>query len=1267
MQKRMSDGVPRQPILNERVSRPRQPQHRLSPPDVRMTLIRSFALLGFVLLLGPVASAGAQVVETDPSTPVRTDVPVTITFYADRGNEGLEDCECEVYAHTGLNTSEGDWRYVMDEWATNRAKTKLEQVDENTYELTIPDIREYYSDNNTGFGSVPPESEEEIQELAFVFRNADGSLEGKAAGGGDIYVDVNDVEGTAPDVSVTLQSPSADPPLYPFVTPTDTTVDVSVVADTANVDTFEKLRLLVDGQPVDSTTSTSLSYPLSLADPGRFQVRAEVRASVGDSNLTDAVETLLVRSPDVVNQDRPSGIENGINYNSDGSVTLSLFAPEKQFAYVIGDFTDWVLDGRYFMKREQTPDGTYWWIRLDGLDPSTQYDFQYYVGGTSRDVRISDPFSHKVRTPVDGQISEMVYPELQPYPDDKTENYVSVLFPDDQGEDFQFSDFDPPKQEDLVIYELLLRDFVEENSFRVLADTLSYLNRLGVNAVELLPVSNFEGNGFWGYRPSSHLAMDKSYGPPEGLKRFVEEAHRRGIAVILDVVYNHITATSSIAQLYGSAAENPFLESGPNRGICGAFFQELNQGSPFIMEYIRRANEYWIEKFNVDGFRFDVAHCVADDGVNVNDPSHNDALKGGWKSVADSIWDVDPDTYVTLELFAEGNVANELGGYGGQGNTGGMLTWNNMYRQYSRADRGDVEEGSDLSSSYYQNRDGFDQPSSVTYMTSHDEQWLMRWKKARGNSNSGYSTQDFGTALDRQKLVGAFFFTVPGPRLMWQFGEVGYGWGPGECLRGFRGENVCPSSAPRRIGPKPIRWEYADPQESPGRVKLYKTWKALIRLRNNNEVFSQARTSSGEEIKMKVGNGETLRCLRLEDESLDATIIGNFGLSVQTASLPVGPREGACSFPQTGTWHNFFEADTLQVTSSRQVRLRPGEFRVYTSMEQAPPPMGLVPGAPVHRTTESEVSNDRTVDFGTTGVDITFRGTSGTGAVTVEKVEEAPYNPVGTGEGSVSDVRFVVTSTGNLRFTDQTEVRFNTGSIEGIDNPGALTIYHRPAEHTGSLAPLQTSYDEDSSEVVARADSTGEFVLVSGAEPARINVGLSARLTSIRTVELTWSANSESTANVSFQVQRRATDSWNVLGSSETSGAQQHYRYLDRKVPLKADSVHYRLERMAPGEGTRVSKVVTVELGPPDVLTLAVPYPNPAAGQATVQYGLPERQTVRLRLFDVLGREVMTVVQDKQEGRHEQPLDLSDLSSGVYFLRLQAGDQSRTRKLTVVD
>ncbi|HKL87999.1 MAG TPA: hypothetical protein VJ884_03265, partial [Salinibacter sp.] len=365
-------------------------------------------------------------------------------------------------------------------------------------------------------------------------------------------------------------------------------------------------------------------------------------------------------------------------------------------------------------------------------------------------------------------------------------------------------------------------------------------------------------------------------------------------------------------------------------GFCDDFFQELNHGSPFIKRYIDRANEYWIEEYNVDGFRFDLAKCVADDGITIGEAGYTEAVTSGWKDVADDVWNnVDEDTYMILEFFGSPSVENELGGYkDDDGDTGSMMTWHNMNPQYSQADMG-FQENSNVSDSYYGNRGDYDQASFIAYMESHDEQWLMRKKKAFGNSSGNYSTQDLETALERQKLSAAFYFTIPGPRMTWQFSELGYGWGEDECLRPG---DACSSSAPGRTSPKPIRWEYRNADEYPGRVKLYKAWSALINLRTQTEVFSSTQTDVSTTLSGGLG-----RRIVLEHDSMNAVVIGNFGLE---------SREMSANFPTTGSWYDFYTGEAVQIEADEQdanIPLAPGEFHIYTSKPVDTPQQGLVP------------------------------------------------------------------------------------------------------------------------------------------------------------------------------------------------------------------------------------------------------------------------------------------------------------------------------------
>jgi len=1071
-----------------------------------------------------------------------------------------------------------------------------------------------------------------------------------------------------PFVAANILSPAGNPPLFPFMTSTDTTVTVSVSVDTARVDQINELRLLVDDTEVASTTSDSLAHDLTMDTPNRFALRAELEVTANNVTFGDTTRTFVIRTPDVVDEARPPGIEDGINYNDDGSVTLSLFAPNKDFVYTIGDFTNWEIDPDFFMKRDVTDNGAHWWVTLDSLSNDREYDYQYFVDG---ELRLADPFARKVRGPGDSGISEDIFPDLEPYPGDKTVDFVSVLQPNQ--DDFTFSEFTPPDHDELVIYELLVRDFVEQNSYATLTDTLDYLDRLGVNAIELMPVSEFGSNSSWGYNPSFHFALDKAYGPQETLKQFVEEAHSRGIAVILDVVYNHITGQSPLVKLYGNDnSQNRFLESSQD---CGPF-NELNQDSPFIRNYIDRANTYWLEEFNVDGFRYDLASCL-------DPPSSNPVA--GVKDIADHVWDtVDPDTYMIMEFFGSFQQEQEIANYRvGEPEIDGMMPWHKLNPEYNESSMGFVEPGgifsSNIEPTYFGfETDGqgnnFDRPNLISYMQSHDEQWLMHKNREFGrvSEDGTYAVPELETALNRQKLVGAFFFTVPGPRMMWQFGELGYGYAKDECLREDDGSDSCGPQVVGRTGEKPIRWEYRDPDQSPDRVRLYKTWQALLRLRNQHPVFTNIPSLNNDEegINMQAEEGDIVRTITLENPDMDALIVGNFGVTRRTAQV---------TFPQTGTWYNVFEDKTREVGAADQsFPLRPGEFRVYTSNPVSPPPMGLVPSAPIVRSTVS-VNSDGTEDFAETGVDVAFSGVSGSGDVTAEKLSEDPLGTDGISESTVSAFRFVLTAGGDLGFDGSTELRLDVATLSGVNDASNVTVYRRPTEDTGSFTALSTTYDSGANELVAPIeddDTLGEFVLASNSEPLPVEMAGFDVATQDDAVRLRWQTASE-TNNAGFRVQRRpagettgrGTDAeWQTVGRVDGAGTTteaQSYRFVDEELPFEADRLAYRLAQVDTDGSVTHSQTLTVERRVREV-TLRGTFPNPARHQVTVQYALPEARPVTLRLYDVLGRRVQTVAQAEQEGRREVQLDVSGLTSGVYFLRLTAGETTQTERLTVV-
>ncbi|MFB6232129.1 MAG: T9SS type A sorting domain-containing protein [Salinibacter sp.] len=178
-----------------------------------------------------------------------------------------------------------------------------------------------------------------------------------------------------------------------------------------------------------------------------------------------------------------------------------------------------------------------------------------------------------------------------------------------------------------------------------------------------------------------------------------------------------------------------------------------------------------------------------------------------------------------------------------------------------------------------------------------------------------------------------------------------------------------------------------------------------------------------------------------------------------------------------------------------------------------------------------------------------------------------------------------------------------------------------------------------------------------------------AAVTEADKIRLTWQTASE-TGNARFEIQRRADKQgpWSRVGSVEGAGTTteaQSYRFTDEGPPYEADRLAYRLKQVDTDGSASYSKEVTVERSVKEVELLGT-YPNPAQQRATVRYAVPERQDVKMYLYDILGRRVQTVVDGEREGRHKRQLNVSRLASGVYFLRLRAESATKTQRLTVV-
>lgn len=831
---------------------------------------------------------------------------ITITMDATKGNQGLNNYANpnDVYVHIGLITSAstgpGNWLHAPFAWATTPAAAKATSLGNNKYSYTINNIRSFFS--------VP--AGETIYKIAILFRSGNGSVKQTNTDGSDMYVPVYDNT-----VAIRFTVPPFQPKYIPEPEPITKAVGDNI-ALTALSNKPATLNLYLNGNLIQTAAAaTSISANPTLTTGGNITIIAE--AIDGAVIKKDSVKFFI--STPVPVAPLPAGVQEGINYlTGNTSVVLVLYAPGKSRVGVIGEFpgSNWTEQSGYQMNK--TPDGKYWWLQINGLTPGTEYAYQYLVDGT---LKIADPYTEKVLDPSnDGFITADVYPGLRPYPTGQT-GIVSLLQTAAPAYTWRNNSFTGPDKRNLIIYEVLLRDFTDAHRWQTMIDTLSYMQRLGINTIELMPVTEFEGNDSWGYNPSFSFAPDKYYGTKNKLKEFIDSCHSRQIAVIMDVVPNHCYGQSPLAQLYWNAAQNrpaadnPWLN--PVQPHAFGFGNDFNHESAATKYFWKRMFDFWLREYKMDGFRMDFTKGLtqkpsSDDGqFSAYDQSRVDILR----TYADTIWKYFPNSYIILEHLAAKNEEQTLQNMG-------FLLWGGKRENvaYNEATMGFNESNkSNFTSVVYNSSDrGFTNPHLVGYMESHDEERLMYKNITFGNSAGGaYDAKNDSIALRRMEAASSLFFTIPGPKMVWQFGERGYDKSIFACT-----DNTIPQPYGNencKLSRKEPRWQY---MQDAKRKRLYDITAALIKFRTsqpalfNSTNFSYDLTGA-------------IKYFKISEPNLSALIVANFGVTAGNATL---------TFQNSGVWYDYLSSATITALGVAQtVPLQPGEYHVYLNKN-----MGLV-------------------------------------------------------------------------------------------------------------------------------------------------------------------------------------------------------------------------------------------------------------------------------------------------------------------------------------
>ena len=790
-------------------------------------------------------------VSTDPAF-ISSETTQTVTVIVNGKGTSIDGFKGDLYAHTGVITSKSsstaDWKYVKAGWTENTPACKLVKHENNLWTLKI-------SGGPRAFYGVP--AGEKIEKLAFVFRSATGDKELKD-NGNDIFIDTVE-EG----LNVMIETPKNGSLLS-----VGTEYSVSVKAQHAT-----SLTLYRNDEEIETTDQPAIEYTFTPSVAEDIVFRAV--ATDGIDSVEDSIAVSILGATQ--NEPRPAGVTNGVNINGN-EATFVLFAPGKQSVILLGEFNDYAPSNEYMMKR----DGDYFWTTVTNLEEGVEYGYQYLVDGT---VKIGDPYATKILDPWnDKYITATVYPNLKKYPSEYTTDVVSLFEINPTEYQWQVVEFDRPAENSLAIYELLIRDFTTSSSIDAVTAKLDYLDTLGVNAIELMPIQEFDGNDSWGYNPCYYFATDKAYGTEEAYKRFIDECHKRGIAVIVDVVFNHATGLHPYAKMWWNsnsnktASNNPFFNvDAPHDFSVFHDFKHTYQGT---VDYFDDVLEYWLEEYNVDGFRFDLTKGFVQNPANFSAGGYSAERIGILTHYANTIRAIEEDAYIIFEHFCDQKEETEL--Y----NTVGALCWNNnQMNGYMESVMGWTGNNKSNFADFKRGR--------INNIETHDEERVAYKAITYGDS---YVKSNWAVISKRLQAAYAFHFLTPYPKMLWQFGELGYD---------------VSIEQNGRTGRKPVRWEYL---EDSNRKALYDAVSKIISWRTDNEEYYGQDNLSVRSWLVGDNNmgGKTLVMDRV-------IVVANFTNSQTTTTVSV---------PSAGQWTNLITGATVELGSSHTFTLAGSDYIV---------------------------------------------------------------------------------------------------------------------------------------------------------------------------------------------------------------------------------------------------------------------------------------------------------------------------------------------------
>ncbi len=568
------------------------------------------------------------------------------------------------------------------------------------------------------------------------------------------------------------------------------------------------------------------------------------------------------------------------DYERPGTVTFFLTAPFKPAVHLVGDFNGW----NPRAKPMQTDCQGHFWVTLP-LTGRMEYRFAVTMDGSGRQVFVADPYAREIR-----------WDEMGP----------KAVFSAAPDFDWDEAGWQRPPLRDLVIYEISVRDFAGEKrnfgerfgTFAGIQARLDHLQDLGVNALELMPISEFPGDSSWGYNPVFYMAPKWLYGTPNEFKALVNAAHRRGIAVILDMVFNHAWGDHPYYRMYpplfGPDGEklphlNPFFHHHNNGHANSWGGLDWDHASPYTTAYMQDIVRFWLEEYHVDGYRFDWLGGVEYDPWQPHKDSFDPFT--GIGPIAKAARETSPSCYQIGEYWpiSGTNPAKTADRLVKQ--TEIDAVWNGTFHHtlencLTQMWQWELQNLQHALGGF--RSEGFTRADQVVnYVVSHDERrpeheiqfWGAHIQLADPAEAGRYPTR-WALALEKARLGLAALLTSPGVPMLLAGQEFG-------------------EDSPRTIEFWPLDWKKLDRYEGRRQLKYY---QRLIRLRQEHPAL---RSDHVEYYWDAFPRTRVLRYKRWDDAGDVVVVALNFDNACQKTGL---------GFPHDGLWREVITNRVYRIT-----------------------------------------------------------------------------------------------------------------------------------------------------------------------------------------------------------------------------------------------------------------------------------------------------------------------------------------------------------------